>query len=122
MLLNEKYKIVFEDVNNVVLQEAREINKKDGSVEQVWKEVAYCPNVASALKTVINREINGSGVKTLQQFVTMYKDLRDYVDEVFSAEKAEIITSAKEQAAIIINDANIEADRIKAKARKKGKK
>lgn len=122
MLLNEKYKIVFEDVNNVVLQELREINKKDGSVEQEWRDVAYCPNVASALKTVINREINGSGVNTLQQFATMYKDLRDYVDEIFAEEKAEIIASAKEQASIIINDANIEADRIKAKARKKSKK
>lgn len=122
MLLNEKYKIVFEDVNNVVLQELREINKKDGSVEQEWRDVAYCPNVASALKTVINREINGSGVRTLQQFATMYKDLRDYVDEIFAEEKAEIIASAKEQASIIINDANIEAGRIKAKARKKSKK
>lgn len=122
MLLNEKYKIVFEDVNNVVLMELREIKKKDGSTSQEWKEVAFCPTVASALKTVINREINGSGVRTLQQFATMYKDLRDYVDEIFAEEKAEIIASAKEQASTIINDANIEADRIKAKARKKGKK
>ena len=38
MLLNEKYKIVFEDVNNVVLQEAREIKKKDGSVALTKEE------------------------------------------------------------------------------------
>lgn len=118
MKLNEKYQIVFEDVNNVVLQELKEINKKDGSVEQVWKEVAYCPNVASALRTVINREINGSGVETLQQFTAMYNDLRDYVDEVFAAERAEIIANAKEQAAVIINNAEAEAQRIKSRRKK----
>ena len=118
MLLNEKYKIVFEDVNNVVLQELKEINKKDGSVTQEWKDVAYCINVASALKTVIDREINGSGVEDLKQMTNMYHDLRDYVDEVFAAERAEIIASAKEQAAVIINNAEAEAQRIKSRRKK----
>lgn len=122
MKLNEKYRIVCEDVNNVVLQELKEIKKKDGSATQEWKDVAYCVNVASALKTVIDREINGSGVEDLKQFTRMYHDLRDYVDEVFAVERAEIISSAKEQAAMIINDAEVEAGRIKARAKKGAKK
>lgn len=118
MLLNEKYQIVFEDVNNVVLQELREINKKDGSTVQEWKDVAYCRNVASALKSVIDREINGSGVEDLKQMTNMYHELRDYVDEVFAAERAEIIANAKEQAAVIINNAEVEAQRIKSRRKK----
>ena len=109
-------------MNNVVLQELKEIKKKDGSAIQEWKDVAYCINVASALKTVIDREINGSGVEDLKQFTRMYHDLRDYVDEVFAVERAEIIATAKEQAAMIINDAEVEAGRIKARAKKGAKK
>lgn len=112
MLLNEKYKIVFEDVNNVVLMEYREKSKDH------WTPVAYCVNVASALKTVIDREINGSGVEDLKQMTNMYHDLRDYVDEVFAAERAEIIANAKEQAAVIINNAEVEAQRIKSRRKK----
>lgn len=113
MMLNEKYKIVCEDVNNVVLMEYRE------KVKDHWTPVAYCINVASALKTVVDREINGGGVEDLKQMAKLYTDLHDYIDEVFAAERAEIVASAKEQAAMIINNAEVEAARIKSRARGK---
>ena len=49
---------------------------------------------------------------------SMYTDLREYIDEIYLADKAEIIARAKEEAAMIINDAHIEADRIKNKKRR----
>ena len=118
MKLNEKYNIVCEDPMNVVLQERRLITGKDGSKRMEWKDIAYCVNIASALKTVVTREINGSGVETLKQMANMYTDLREYIDEIYLADKAEIIARAKEEAAMIINDAHIEADRIKNKKRR----
>ena len=118
MKLNEKYNIVCEDPMNVILQEKRVITGKDGSKRMEWKDIAYCVNIASALKTVVTREINGSGVETLKQMASMYTDLREYIDEIYLADKAEIIARAKEEAAMIINDAHIEADRIKNKKRR----
>ena len=125
--INDKYGYKLGDLLNVTLCEYRpvtKVNKETGekTVEYKWRDIAYCRDLPTLLKTVVEREINGSGLTTLQQMSSMYTDLIDFIEEVYNRDRSEIISSAKEEAAIIINDANREAERIKADARNKARR
>lgn len=60
--------------------------KEDENIEiekvEVCKPVAFYASVEQALNGVINREINGTGLDSLQLVVDKINELREFIQEV----------------------------------------
>ena len=87
MKLNDKYKIVATDDRNVTIQEKVITNKKDddGNVigENItWKVIGYYRDVNQALKGVVKKEINGTGLTNFKTVCEKFNELYKYIDEV----------------------------------------
>lgn len=87
MKLNDKYKIVTTDDRNVTIQEKVITNKKDdeGNVisENIkWKVIGYYIDVNQALKGVVKKEINGTGLSNFKTVCEKFNELYKYIDEV----------------------------------------
>ena len=82
MKLNDKYKIVATDERNVTIQEKVITEKEDGSTKTSWKVIGYYRDVNQALKGVVKKEINGTGLKKLETICEKINELYEYIDEV----------------------------------------
>ena len=87
MKLNDKYKIVATDDRNITIQEKVITNKKDddGNVigENItWKVIGYYRDVNQALKGVVKKEINGTGLSNFKTVCGKFEELYNYIDEV----------------------------------------
>lgn len=81
MKLNDKYKIVATDDRNVTIQEKVE-TEKDGVMKTSWKVIGYYKDTNSALKGLVRKEINGTGLKSFKAVCEKIDELHEYIDEV----------------------------------------
>lgn len=82
MKLNDKYKIVATDERNVTIQEKVITEKEDGSTKTSWKVIGYYRDVNQALKGVVKKEINGTGLTNFKTVCEKFDELYNYIDEV----------------------------------------
>lgn len=78
--INDHYKIEA-DVLNVVLLKRRVIEGGKSKGEVVWDAISYEPNVKEALKTLVKREINGTGLKDFKAVVDKVDELMEQIDK-----------------------------------------
>lgn len=78
MKISEKYKIESDELNVIVKE--RYITK---SKETQWKSISYHPNLEMAYKSLIEKEINGTGMKDVETVVTKIKELEEFLKEIF---------------------------------------
>lgn len=77
MKLNNKYQIVAIDERCVAIQEKYYSEKHE---TYLWKNVMYFGTVQEALKGLIKKEINGTGLKDLKTVNKKIEELREYID------------------------------------------
>ena len=77
MKINDKYQIVSLDERCVAIQE-KYFSKKHKTY--LWKNVMYFGSVSEALKGLVKKEINGSGLADLQTVVNLINELKEYID------------------------------------------
>lgn len=84
--VSEKYNIKTLDVLNVVLQERYAAQPKEGEEDQppryLWKIVAYCASIESALRTIVDREINLTINQGLPEVVKKVEDLKKLIKKI----------------------------------------
>lgn len=74
--INDDYKIEAVDVLNVTLFKRK--GKNEGEV--AWVPISYEPNVKEALKTLVKREINGTGLRNFMAVVDKVDELMEQID------------------------------------------
>lgn len=81
--INDKYKIISEPLN-VVIMEQRIPKKIEGQEEKepIWVAISWHPTIEMALKSLINREINGTGLKDLESVNEKIIELKSLIEEV----------------------------------------
>lgn len=77
MRLNEKYKIESIDERCLALKERIHSNKHG---RYTYKNVAYFGNIQEALKYLIKKEINCTGLKNLKVINAKIEELKEYID------------------------------------------
>lgn len=91
MKLNDKYEVKADEFNVIlyerrIMEKGKAKKKEDENIEiekvEVWKPVAFYASVEQALNGVINREINGTGLDSLQLVVDKINELREFIQEV----------------------------------------
>lgn len=84
MIINDKYSLEAVDSLNVILYEHGTV--KDKKSKNFGKEtktpVGYFPNVEKALNFLVDKEINGTGLKNLKLIVAAIKDIKEIVKGV----------------------------------------
>lgn len=78
MKISEKYKIESDELNIIVKERYR---SKKGELQ--WKSISYHPNLEMAYKSLIEREINGTGMKDVETVVAKIKELEEFLKEIF---------------------------------------
>lgn len=87
MKLSDKYKIQAIDYMNVTLMEYREpgvhpvtkIKAKEGK----WVTVSYHPNLEKAYESLVDKEINETGLSDIKSVVDKIQELKNYIkDEI----------------------------------------
>lgn len=86
--LNDKYKIETLDYLNVVVKEKyipkQVIKDGEGNIintvdkEPQWKVIGYHPNVEYAFKSIVDREINITVSKGLEEIVKKIEELKSF--------------------------------------------
>jgi hypothetical protein len=79
--VNDKYKIESDELN-VTLYEKYISEKGKNKGKELWKPVSYHGNVEMALKSLVDKEINGTGLKDIQAVVTKVQELKKLISEV----------------------------------------
>jgi hypothetical protein len=78
MKINETYKVEAIDERNVCVMEYKVPKLVPGGKDKkpYWKTEGYYPNIEFALKSLITKEINGTGIKSL-------KKVNDKINELY---------------------------------------
>lgn len=87
MKINDQYKIAATDDRNVTIQEKTITYKKDeeGNVidEKIsWRVIGYYRDVNQALKGLVKKEINGTGLTDFKKVCKKFDELHNYIDKV----------------------------------------
>lgn len=83
--LNEKYILDTLDDLNVILKE-KYMSKPDesGKTEERFKTISYHPSIEKAFTSLVDREINITCGKGLEEIVKVIEDLKDFKKTVLS--------------------------------------
>jgi len=79
--IGDKYKIESDELN-VTLYEKYISEKGKNKGNPKWKPVSYHGNVEIALKSLVDKEINGTGLRDIKTVVTKVEELRKLISEV----------------------------------------
>ncbi|MCI6278074.1 MAG: hypothetical protein MR639_15355 [Clostridium sp.] len=91
MRLNDKYKLGTDEFNVIlyekkIMEKGKAKKKEDENIEiekvEIWKPIAFYATVEQALNGVIRREINGTGLESLQLVVDKINELKEFIQEV----------------------------------------
>lgn len=80
LILNEKYRIISDELN-VTVQESYISKNVEYLGEKMYKSISYHPSIAMAIKSIIDDEINGTGLKDIKTVSDKIEELKKYVDE-----------------------------------------
>lgn len=88
MIINDKYSLESVDTLNVVLYEHGTVKDKKSKNfgNETKNAVGYFPNVEKALNFLIDKEINGTGLKDLKLIVKAIKEVKEIVKGVAKSE------------------------------------
>ena len=88
MIINDKYYLESVDTLNVVLYEHGTVKDKKSKNfgNETKTAVGYFPNVEKALNFLIDKEINGTGLKDLKLIVKAIKEVKEIVKGVAKSE------------------------------------
>jgi len=79
--IGDKYKIESDELN-VALYEKYISKEGKNKGKPQWKPVSYHGNVESALKSLVDKEINGTGLRDIKTVVTKVEELKKLISEV----------------------------------------
>ena len=83
MKLSEKYKIKSDELNITLYEkyEGRDKNgKRNGTFK--WKPVGYYPNIESLFKSLVDKEINETTMKSFEDIIEKIAELKEFKKEV----------------------------------------
>ncbi len=80
MTINEKYKIESDEMN-VTLYEKYISKEGKNEGKPQWKPVSYHGNLEMALKSLVDKEINGTGLKDIETVVAKIQELKSFIEE-----------------------------------------
>jgi hypothetical protein len=82
--LNEKYVLDTLDDLNIILKE-KYMTKPDesGKTEERFKTISYHPSIEKAFASLVDREINMTCGKGLEEIVNVIEDLKDFKKRAF---------------------------------------
>lgn len=86
MKINDKYRIVAINEKNVTVQERVVTEKDDGTSKVTYKIVGYYKEVKTALKYIVRKEINGTGLKNFHTVCSKIDELYDFIESLKNEE------------------------------------
>lgn len=84
MRVNEKYKMESTDLLNVTIFETYVGKEGKNKGEKLWKPISYHPNLESAFKYLVDREILSTGLKNFEDIEKKILELKAFKKEVFN--------------------------------------
>lgn len=83
MKLSEKYEIRSDELN-ITLYEKYEGKDKEGNKNGTfkWKPVGYYPNIESLFKSLVDKEINETTMKSFEDIIEKIAELKEFKKEV----------------------------------------
>lgn len=81
MNIGDKYKIESDELN-VTLYEKYISEKGKNKGKPQWKRVSYHGNIEIALKSLVDKEINGTGLIDIKTVATKVEELKKLISEV----------------------------------------
>lgn len=81
MKINNNYKIESDELNVIVKEKFIPQKGKKAGIPQ-WRPVSFHATVEQALNSIVDKEINGTGIEDFKTVVNKVKELRAFIKEV----------------------------------------
>lgn len=81
MKINNNYKIESDELNVIVKEKYTPKEGKNAGKSQ-WRPISFHANVEQALNSIVDKEINGTGLEDFKTVVDKVKELRELIKEV----------------------------------------
>ncbi|MGL4107247.1 hypothetical protein [Clostridium sp. LP20] len=83
LTINDKYKVESEE-SNVIIYEKRipKVNEGEEPKEPKWLPISYHPNLEMAYRSLMTKEINGTGLKDIETVLDKISELKSFIKEV----------------------------------------
>ena len=81
MKINNNYKIESDELNVIVKKKYIPKEGKNAGKPQ-WRPISFHANVEQALNSIVDKEINGTGLEDFKTVVDKVKELREFIKEV----------------------------------------
>ncbi|MFR4997410.1 MAG: hypothetical protein ACLUDK_09355 [Clostridium paraputrificum] len=81
MKINNNYKIESDELNVIVKEKFIPQKGKKAGIPQ-WRPVSFHATVEQALNSIVDKEINGTGLEDFKTVVNKVKELRAFIKEV----------------------------------------
>jgi len=87
--VTDEVRITRHDVYNISIEQLTEVTKKSGEVKQEWQTIGYYPDVNTALKGVIRKNliVDEKEVKSIGSYYKQMEDQINYLAEVIRKNK-----------------------------------
>jgi len=87
--VTDEVRITRHDVYNISIEQLTEVTKKSGEVKQEWQTIGYYPDVNTALKGVIRKNliVDEKEVKSIESYYKQMEDQVNYLAEVVRKNK-----------------------------------
>ena len=81
MKINNNYEIESDELNVIVKEKFIPQKGKKAGIPQ-WRPVSFHATVEQALNSIVDKEINGTGLEDFKTVVNKVKELRAFIKEV----------------------------------------
>ena len=87
--VTDEVRITRHDIYNISIEQLTEVTKKSGEVKQEWQTIGYYPDVNTALKGVIRKNliVDEKEVKSIESYYKQMEDQINYLAEVVRKNK-----------------------------------
>lgn len=81
MKISDKYEVKADELNVIVREKFIPQKGKKAGVAQ-WRPISFHATVEQALNSIVDKEINGTGIEDFKTVVNKVKELRAFIKEV----------------------------------------
>lgn len=81
MKISDKYEVKADELNVIVREKFIPQKGKKVGIPQ-WRPISFHATVEQALNSIVDKEINGTGIEDFKTVVNKVKELRAFIKEV----------------------------------------
>lgn len=81
MKISDKYEVKADELNVIVREKFIPKKGKKAGIPQ-WRPISFHANIEQALNSIVDKEINGTGLEDFKTVVDKVKALREFIKEV----------------------------------------